>query len=303
MLNGTKAFSESGKWYRGTLHCHTTLSDGPLSPEETIAKYKSLGQDFLSITDHRINGAPLAREEAEFVVLGGAELHPTVQWGAGHYHLVVPQAPADLPVEEVTDVPAAGALSVLAASETPFFIGHPYWCGHDMEEMLPAASLALGVEVYNRTCCGIGRGFSESQWDDLLTRGFALSGIAVDDTHQMHDFGAGVTVVKTSDFSAAGIMKALVEGTFYATTGPAIEEFSVDGDIATIRTDPAWQVGFVATASSGHSEIAPDGETVNRARWKLPEKFSGYVRGYCRAERMRAAWTNPVFFQEGTSLG
>ena len=216
---------------------------------------------------------------------------------------MLPHAPAELQMEDVSDAPAAGALSVLAAMQVPFFIGHPYWCGHDMEEMLPAASLALGVEVYNRTCCGIGRGLSESQWDDLLTRGFALSGFAVDDTHQMHDFGAGVTVVKTSDFSAAGIMKALVEGTFYATTGPAIEEFSVDDDVVTIRTDPAWQVGFVATASSGSSVIADEDKTVARARWKLPEKFTGYVRGYCRAERMRAAWTNPVFFREGTVVG
>ena len=303
MINGTRAFSEPGKWYRGTLHCHTTLSDGRLDPEETIAKYKSLGHDFLSITDHRINGASLAREEKDFVVLGGTEVHPTVQWSGGYYHFVLPQAPADLPMKKVTDVPLAGALSVLGAMEAPFFIGHPYWCGHDVQEMLPAASLAMGVEVFNRTCCGIGRGFSEAQWDDLLTRGFALSGIAVDDTHQMHDFGAGLTVVKTTDFSVAGIMKALADGAFYATTGPAIDEFSVDEDIVTIRTDPAWQVGFVATAPNGHSEIACEGNTVDRAQWKLPDNFTGYVRGYCRGERMRAAWTNPVFFKDGNIVG
>lgn len=299
MLNGTKAFSESGKWYRGTLHCHTTLSDGPLSPEETIARYKALGHDFVSITDHRVNGSGLAGEEEDFLVLGGSEIHPRVQWNGSAYHLVIPSAPADLPIEEVTDVPAAGALSVLGAMDVPFFIAHPYWCGHDLDEMLPAASLALGVEVFNMTCCHIGRGLAEAHWDALLTRGFALSGIAVDDTHEAADFGAGLTVVKTSDFSLAGIVKALVEGFFYATTGPVIEEFSVDGDVVTIRTGPAWQVGFVATAASGYSEVAGEGETVTRARWKLPEKFTGYVRGYCRGDRTGAAWTNPVFFMDG----
>ena len=302
MLNGLKVFSEKGKWFRGNLHTHTTLSDGPLDPEETITRYRSLGHDFLSITDHRVNASDLTCEEEGFVVLGGAEVHPLVQWRGSSYHLLVPHVHADLRMDAVTDVPAAKAVSALVESRTPFFIAHPYWCGHDTIEALPLASAALGVEVYNRTCWGIGRGVSEAQWDDLLMRGYPLSAIAVDDTHSPRDFGAAVTVVKTSDFSVSGILNALIDGRFYATTGPAIEEFSLEEDLLTIRTDPAWQVGFVATASSGGSEIAEDGEKVSRAEWRVPEKFTGYVRGYCRAERMCAAWTNPVFFKDGALL-
>lgn len=37
---------------KGNLHTHTYLSDGLLSPEEMIARYKALGYDFLAITDH-----------------------------------------------------------------------------------------------------------------------------------------------------------------------------------------------------------------------------------------------------------
>lgn len=37
---------------RGNLHTHTLLSDGLLSPDEVIARYRNLGYDFLAITDH-----------------------------------------------------------------------------------------------------------------------------------------------------------------------------------------------------------------------------------------------------------
>ena len=41
-----------GRWLRGNLHTHTTVSDGKLTPEECIRLYKEKGYDFLCITDH-----------------------------------------------------------------------------------------------------------------------------------------------------------------------------------------------------------------------------------------------------------
>ena len=46
-------FKESGRFYRGNLHCHTTRSDGRLSPQEAAAVYQEQGYDFLAVTDHR----------------------------------------------------------------------------------------------------------------------------------------------------------------------------------------------------------------------------------------------------------
>ena len=34
-------FSETGNWYKGKLHSHTTNSDGKLNPEEAVKLYKS----------------------------------------------------------------------------------------------------------------------------------------------------------------------------------------------------------------------------------------------------------------------
>ena len=37
---------------KGNLHAHTTFSDGRLSVEDVVARYRDLGYDFLAITDH-----------------------------------------------------------------------------------------------------------------------------------------------------------------------------------------------------------------------------------------------------------
>lgn len=39
-------------FYKGNMHCHSTLSDGALSPEELKDAYKNKGYSFIAITDH-----------------------------------------------------------------------------------------------------------------------------------------------------------------------------------------------------------------------------------------------------------
>ena len=38
--------------YKANLHCHSTLSDGKLTPDELKAAYKENGYSVLAITDH-----------------------------------------------------------------------------------------------------------------------------------------------------------------------------------------------------------------------------------------------------------
>ena len=40
-------FGGEGVFLKGNLHTHTTVTDGPLDPEETIRRYKAAGYDFL----------------------------------------------------------------------------------------------------------------------------------------------------------------------------------------------------------------------------------------------------------------
>ena len=41
-------------WYRANMHCHSTISDGNLTPEQLKEAYKNHGYSILAITDHEI---------------------------------------------------------------------------------------------------------------------------------------------------------------------------------------------------------------------------------------------------------
>jgi predicted metal-dependent phosphoesterase TrpH len=63
---------------RVDLHCHTTASDGGLSPKELVARAASLGIEVLAITDHdTTEGVPAALSEGErrgVLVVPGVEI-------------------------------------------------------------------------------------------------------------------------------------------------------------------------------------------------------------------------------------
>ena len=55
----------AGGWGVAELHCHTTASDGVVSPEELVEIAEHLGLDVLAVTDHdTMEGALLARDHA-----------------------------------------------------------------------------------------------------------------------------------------------------------------------------------------------------------------------------------------------
>ncbi len=57
LLDGFLDWLMKDRWYRGALHTHTYWSDGRGFPEDCASSYKSLGFDFLAITDHNRIGS------------------------------------------------------------------------------------------------------------------------------------------------------------------------------------------------------------------------------------------------------
>ena len=47
-----KMFKESGAWYRGNIHAHTTNSDGCWTPEQVVNAYKEQGYSFICLSEH-----------------------------------------------------------------------------------------------------------------------------------------------------------------------------------------------------------------------------------------------------------
>ena len=75
-------FENEGKWFKGNLHMHTTLSDGRLDPDSARAEYRKAGFDFISITDHwRLSKSIPAEEGGDLYLINGNML-PLKEAGA-----------------------------------------------------------------------------------------------------------------------------------------------------------------------------------------------------------------------------
>ena len=56
---------QGGNYYKANLHCHSTVSDGHLSPLELKNLYKSMGYSIIAYTDHRIMVSLMVQPSAE----------------------------------------------------------------------------------------------------------------------------------------------------------------------------------------------------------------------------------------------
>ena len=45
---------QTGQFFKANLHCHTTISDGSMTPEEIKEAYTSHGYSVVAFTDHDV---------------------------------------------------------------------------------------------------------------------------------------------------------------------------------------------------------------------------------------------------------
>ena len=64
---------ETGNFYKANLHCHTTVSDGKLTPEEVKAEYMAKGYSVVAYTDHKLLVPHPELCDEGFVALNGYE--------------------------------------------------------------------------------------------------------------------------------------------------------------------------------------------------------------------------------------
>lgn len=63
-----------GRFYKANLHCHSTVSDGTLSPQELKEVYKAKGYSVLAITDHEWMQAYPELNDPEFLTITSYEM-------------------------------------------------------------------------------------------------------------------------------------------------------------------------------------------------------------------------------------
>ncbi|MBQ7354842.1 MAG: PHP domain-containing protein, partial [Clostridia bacterium] len=65
---------ESGNFYKANLHCHSTVSDGALAPEELKALYAQNGYSIIAYTDHDVMIPHHDLSDEHFLALVGYEM-------------------------------------------------------------------------------------------------------------------------------------------------------------------------------------------------------------------------------------
>jgi len=278
--------------YRGNLHTHTTVSDGRKPPDEAVRWYREQGYDFVALTDHWKPAANV--HDDGILVVPGVEFDG-VDPELGSYHIVG---------LDITTSPERGALvgpdtivSYIADQGGLAVLCHPYWCGMT-SWAVGRVEAVFALEVFNSTCeVHIAKGLSSVHWDDNLAAGKRLWGLAVDDTHWgRHDYGGGWVMVQADELSIPALREALLAGRFYASTGPDIFDFAVDGGRAYAHTSDAARISFLCDAHRGSCLYPEGGAVITEGEYTVPEEAT-YVRLEVTDSQGRKAWSNPLYLR------
>lgn len=324
---------ERGKDYKANLHCHTTVSDGALTPEEVKRIYREQGYSIVAYTDHELLVPHHDLADAEFLPLSGVEFAingPGKTWpemkvchicciamdpeiigtpGLSRWYVAASRltknehlahaipGTADYPREY-----GARGVSALIAMirKQNFFVtyNHPSWSQEDLDDYGGYENLNA-MEIYNHGCAVLGYDAYEPQaYDALLRRGNRIYCLADDDNHNHGalpgDSFGGWVVIRAEALDYRTVTQALAAGQFYASQGPQIHALWLEDGKAHLTCSEAVQIS-VATAVRGNLAVrAQPGEHLTHAEFPVSPKL-GYIRFTVTDDRGRHANTNAYF--------
>lgn len=301
------AFSAPGRFFRGNLHTHSTLSDGVLEPAEVCRRYKAEGYDFIALTDHFIGhyGYPIADtkpfRDNMFTTILGAELHSGAMENGELWHILAVGLPEDFTPSNtpgfhpVADQETGPDIARRAREAGAFVaIAHPQWSGLTLNDAR-SIEAAHAVEIYNHGCatgCDRADGFHTA--DLLLSEGRRLTLVATDDAHFSEpDHFGGWVMVKAEANTPELLLEALKRGDFYSSQGPEIKGVSLS---ATELTVESTAVASVIVQGQGSAAKATHGHSLTSASVPL-ERFasSPWIRVTVIDAAGKRAWTNPIW--------
>ena len=293
-------------WYRGNLHAHTINSDGDSPPSIVMAWYKRNGYQFLALTDHNTFTDPALYDtnpNDKFLLIGAEEVtNPmTVHVNAIGVKRAIPAQTGST----VTEILQASINAIRAEGGIPL-INHPnFQWAFTAKDMLPLRGAGL-LEIASGhprvNSDGDGTIPSHEQmWDQLLSAGMRIFGVAVDDVHNFREEflinranpGRGWVMVRARALSRDAILAALNSGDFYASTGVTLKDIQSTPEALTVEIQPDATKRFrVVFVGKGGSVLSVSNKNPASYTFKGNE---GYVRARIEDSGGRRAWTQPVF--------
>lgn len=251
----------SGKYYKASMHTHSTVSDGKFSPEEVKRMYMEQGYSIIAYTDHEILIPHNDLSDENFLALTSYEVSlsekregPSGSRRCCHLNVyakdpeqvrsavfsmryvknermqaLVPEEAKEVDYVREYDTDAINDLIARANADGCLVcFNHPVWSQQNYPDYAGLKGL-WGMEVYNYSCEVYGYRETPQPYYDLLHEGELVFPVSSDDSHSEIDYAGGWIMVNADSLTYKSVMDSLARGDFYASAGPEIYEFSVDG--------------------------------------------------------------------------
>jgi len=299
------------KWYKGNTHTHTLNSDGDSTPDDVVRWYREHGYNFLVLSDHNfltsVDGLNAVHgAEEQFIVIRGEEVSDG--FGGKPIHINGLNLQQLVPAQggnSIVDVLQNNVTAIRNQDGVPH-INHPnFGWAFGAEELTAVQGFRL-LEIFNghprvNNLEGGGSPSVEQIWDQLLSAGKVIYGIAVDDAHHFKRPwdpeaslpGQGWVVVRADGLTPDSVLDALERGEFYASTGVEIEDYAISDASFRIAVKPygqtKYRIRFIG--EMGTVLLQAFDATANYT-------FDGnerYVRARVDDSNGKTAWLQPAF--------
>lgn len=307
-------------WYKGNIHTHTDKSDGDSSPEAVVAWYRKHDYDFLVLSDHNhrtILDYPSGKRRFKRpLMIPGEEVSIRIHDGAIPIHIGgIGISRMVEPVDAIEIVPTLQAnVDAILAADGIAALNHPNYVWAFDHEHISQLRGAHMVEIFNghprvNLHGAGGKPGYEEIWDNVLTTGLPIWGVATDDSHHFKgEFssdrvnpGRGWIVVRAERLEQDDIMDAMRAGNFYSSTGVTLDDLEIGADKLSVgieqEGDTVYSTRFIGSGGTLLSEVhGVDAEYV-------PIGDEGYVRVCVIASNGTKAWTQPIFLNTEAKIG
>lgn len=262
--------------YKANLHCHSTISDGVMTPEELKKHYKSQGYSILAYTDHEVLVPHNELNDEDFLTLPGYEVQiygdmelPKRLRRVSHMNFYpkdpenrkmpfynfddvmrldkkpdISQAVYDGDGNEYKEYSVAGLNRLISkAKDAGFIVGynHPTWSIEDSSIYTNLQGL-FAVEIYNHGAQMGHDAYCPYIYEEMLRSGKRIGCVANDDTHEECDLFGGFTMVYADTLTHSSVINALENGDFYASRGPIINALWYEDGMFHIECSPVKKI-------------------------------------------------------------
>ena len=295
------------RWHKGSLHAHTTESDGDVSPERVIEWFREHGYDWLVISDHNLRTvAGLGAVSDRPLMIPGEEVTVEIegQERAVYVNAVgISRVVEPINARQVVPTIQANVNAVLEAGGIVSLTAPYFRPGFDHDSVKEVEGARL-MEIYNAhpmNVHGDPQTFSyESIWDAVLGAGKVVYGTATDDSHHYRDFGPekanpgrAWVMANAEELSEEAIVESLSTGNFYASTGVTLASIESSSEAVSLEIEPSdghtYETTFIGR---GGTVLAEQAGPQARYRTRGDE---GYVRARVASSAGARAWTQPIF--------